>query len=155
MKKIITLLVLSFLLPILLACQTTPTTTEINFDLFQQIDRYQDIFTRREGTYLVYVYSDTCGACLQIKEEMATFGNTYTRKVIYFFNASKATDAQTYQQLYLTYIGQTQVQTPVILVVVDNTFDSTNQSLYYYAGVQAIRNITRDLQNNAYLPFQE
>lgn len=155
MKKLLTLLVLSFVLPILLACQTTTTTTEINFDLFQQIDRYQDIFTRREGTYLVYVYSDTCGACLQIKEEMATFGNTYTSKMIYFFNASKATDAQTYQQLYLTYIGQTQVQTPVILVVMDNTFDSTNQALYYYAGVSAIRNITRDLQNNAYLPFQE
>ncbi len=155
MKKLVSLLVLNLFLSLLLACQTTTTTTEISFDLFQQIDRYQDIFTRREGTYVVYVYSDTCGACLQIKEEMATFGDTYTAKVIYFFNASKATDAQTYQQLYLTYIGQTQVQTPVMLIVVDNTFDSTNQSLYYYAGVSAIRNITRDLLNNAYLPFQE
>lgn len=155
MKKVLCLLALSLFLPTLLACQTTTTTTAVNFDLFQQVDRYQDIFTRREGTYVVYVYSDTCGACLQIKEEMATFANTYTRKVIYFFNASKATDAQTYQQLYLTYIGQTQVQTPVLLVVVNNSFDSTNQALYYYAGIAAIRNITRDMQNNAYLPFQE
>ena len=140
----------------MIACQTTTTTSTYNgFDLFNQIDRYQDVFTRREGTYVVYVYSDTCSSCQNIKQEMFEFGSDYDQKAVYYFNVSKATDAQTYQQVFLQYMALSQVQTPAIIIVMNNTFDSTNMSLYYYVGIQSVRNIVRDLRYNAYAPFQK
>ncbi|MCK7488563.1 MAG: hypothetical protein MZU97_26015 [Bacillus subtilis] len=55
--------------------------------------------------------------------------------------------------MYLSAIGQAQVSTPVVLIVINNTFDKTNLSTYYFAGAQAVRNILDDIKNDAYAPF--
>jgi thiol-disulfide isomerase/thioredoxin len=154
MKKILFLLLLPIFAASLVACQEQTTTTTVNFELFEQIDRYQDVFTRREGTYLVYVYSDTCVNCQAIKQRVYDFANEYTGHTIYFFNAALATDAQTQQQAYIAKIGQTQVQTPSLVVVVDNDFDLTMLSNYYFMGAATVLNVLDDIQNGAYVPFQ-
>lgn len=155
MKKILSLFLIPLLFVFVLACQETTTTTTLNFDLFEQIDRYQDVFTRREGTYLVYVYSDSCVNCATIKERMHEFASTYEGHVIYFFNAALATDGASYQQSYLTKINQSQVQTPSLIVVVDNDFDLTDVSTYYFSGAQAVLNILDDIEYGVYAPFQD
>jgi hypothetical protein len=158
MKKLLTMILFGLVSVSLLACQTTTVTTTVNYDLFEQIDRYQDVFNRREGTYLVYVYSDTCVVCETIKTQVYNFADTYPETegghVIYFFNAAKATDSAANQSAYLSSIGQTQVSTPVLLVVIANNFDKTNLSTYYFAGAQAVSNILDDIENDAYAPFQ-
>lgn len=155
MKKLLSISLFVLAALSLVGCtQTTTTTTNINFDLFEQIDRYQDVFTRREGTYLVYVYSDTCVNCQPIKQRMYDFATNYEGHTLYFFNAAKATDAQAHQQTYLAKIGQTQVQTPSLVVVVANNIDMTALSSYLFFGAAAVVNVLDDIQNGAYIPFQ-
>lgn len=154
MKKLLSLSLFVLAALSLFGCAQTTTTSGINYDLFAQIDRYQDVFTRREGTYLVYVYSDTCVNCQTIKERLYDFATNYEGHVIYFFNAAKATDAQTQQQTYLAKIGQTQVQTPSLVVVRNNNLDLTALASYYFSGASAVVNVLDDIQNGAYVPFQ-
>jgi thiol-disulfide isomerase/thioredoxin len=158
MKKLFTMILFGLVSVSLFACQTTTATTTVNYDLFEQIARYQDVFNRREGTYLVYVYSDSCVVCETIKTQVYNFADTYpdgeTGHEIYFFNAAKATDSAANQAAYLLAVGQTQVSTPVLLVIIDNAFDKTNLSTYYFAGAQAVSNILEDIKNGAYAPFQ-
>jgi thiol-disulfide isomerase/thioredoxin len=154
MKKLCTLILLFFTSISFISCQQTTTTTSINFDLFKQITQFQSVFAKSEGTYLVYVYSDSCGACALVKQDVYDFASTYTQKPIYFFNVTFANDASEYRSLYLTYIAQNEVATPVILVVKDGAFDSTNQAVYYHAGVVAVRNILRDVKNGAFDLFK-
>lgn len=154
MKKSLLLFLLPLFALSLIGCREQTTTTTVNFELFEQIDRYQDVFTRREGTYLVYVYSDTCVNCQTIKQRLYDFASTYEGHTIYFFNAAKASDAQTQQQAYIAKIGQTQVQTPSLVVVVDNDFDLTALSSYYFMGASSVVNVLDDIENGAYVPFQ-
>jgi len=154
MKKFLLLFLLPLFALSLTGCREQTTTTTVNFELFEQIDRYQDVFTRREGTYLVYVYTDTCVNCQPIKQKLYDFASTYEGHTIYFFNAAKATDAQSQQSAYIAKIGQTQVQTPSLLVVVDNDFNLTVLSSYYFVGASSVVNVLDDILNGAYVPFQ-
>ncbi len=134
-----------------IGCNLTTTTSQIGLDYseFDSITDYSEVFNRREGDYIVYVYQTNCAACKSLKSDFLAFADTYTNKNIYFFNVgnlSESADSST----YLATIGQNSVQTPVLLVINNNSFDKTNVSRYLYAGESKIRAVMIDLQNGSF-----
>lgn len=135
-----------------IGCNLTATTTQVGLDYseFDSISDYTEVFNRREGNYLVYVYQTNCSACIRLKTDFLAFADTYSDKNIYFFNVgnlSESADSST----YLATIGQPSVQTPVLLVIKNNSFDKNNVSRYLYTGESKIRAVMTDLQNGSFL----
>ncbi len=149
-KKTLFLLLILVLTLSAFACNTTTTETALSYEDFEYFDRYQDAFNRREGTYLIYIYSTTCTVCATFKPEVIAFAAAYTDEVIYFFDSGAATDAATSQPAFLAAIGQASLQTPTLLLIKDGAFDLTNIDKYFFSGIPAIRNILNDLTNNSY-----
>ncbi len=148
-KKLMLISTLLLSLFTLLGCATTTTTDVLDYDDFDYVDDYNDVFNRSQGTYIVYVYASSCSVCAKIKADVLEFAEGYTDYPIYFFDAG-AVDT-TYQADYLNTIGQASVQTPTILIIKNNTFDKTNVSRYLFSGESKIRSLMTDLENDAFL----
>jgi len=150
LKKSLLSFLLIFTLFATLGCSDVTTTTKgLDYSDFDYITDYSEVFNRREGDYLVYIYQDNCAACIRLKTDFLNFANQYTDYNIYFYNVGTSSDT-TNQAQYLSIIGQTQVSTPVLLVVKNKSFDNTNVSRYYFAGETKIRAMMTDLQKDAY-----
>ena len=147
MKKILQPVLLLFLLFTFVGCNQT-TQYELNYDEFDYIEDYDEVFNRREGTYLVYVYSLTCAICQELKPTILNFADTYEDNMLYFFNVDKASPEL--RQAYLDKIGLSKLNTPVLLVIVDNDFDKTNLTNFYFDGKAKIPSIINDIQNGTY-----
>ncbi len=97
----------------------------------------------KEDQYLVYFYSDTCPACIEIKDDVSSFasGNNSDLK-LYYLDAANLRDGE-YEYLYNTYgiNGTPAMLTIVDGVVVDissgnleipDTFNQINNGTYTY-----------------------
>jgi len=147
-KKTLLLFSILFSLVALIGCGTQTTTEAVlDYDVFDYLSDYDEVFDRPAGTYLVYVYAASCQACARLKTDILEFASQYTDHVIYFFNAG-AVDS-TNQAPYLAAIGQTSVQTPTMLII-QGGFDLTNVSRYLFIGETRIRSLLTDLNNDAY-----
>ncbi len=155
MKKIIALLVAVTLGISLFGCSgdETTTTTGLNYEMFNYISDYDEIFDRREGDYLVYIYSDTCSICDTIKDTVLEFADTYTGHMIYFFEVTYATTELKTE--FLSYIGLNEILfgTPSLVIVKDNSFETTSFSNYFFAGATDIPRVLRDIENGTYNYF--
>lgn len=129
---------------------TTTTTAGLDYDMFFSITDYSQVFNRNQGTYIVYMYSDTCAHCVAIKSTVLEFADTNDDIVMYFFNVSTGTEAA--QTAFLTTVGLTTSNfgTPTLIVVVDNDFDLTSRSNFLFEGEIPITSILRDIENDAY-----
>ncbi len=148
-KTILSFLMIFTLFAILGCSETTTTSTGLDYSDFDYITDYSEVFNRREGDYLVYVYQTNCAACTRLKSEILNFANEYSDYNIYFYNVGANSDT-TNQASYLAMIGQTQVSTPVLLIIKNKSFDSTNVSRYYFAGEIKIKALMTDLEKDAY-----
>jgi len=155
MKKILTLVLSLFLGVTLYGCaeETTTTSTGLDYEMFDYISDYDEIFNRRQGTYLVYIYSPSCSVCQSIKETVLEFADTYTGHVIYFLDVTNATDTAESDFLERIGLDSTNFGTPSLVVVVDQDFDKTAFSHYFFAGATEIPAVLRDIQNGAYQYF--
>lgn len=155
MKKLLSLGVIAFLSFLLFGCSGDTTTTEgLSYDMFDYIEDYDEIFDRREGTYLVYIYSPTCTICIDIKSTVLEFADTYEKYNIYFLNADNATTALKTEFLNTIGLPETMYGTPALVLIKNNSFDKTALSLYYFAGAKEIPNILRDIKNGSYTYFK-
>ena len=129
---------------------TTTTTTGLDYDAFDYLTDYNQVFTRREGTYFVYFYSLTCSNCIKIKSSVLEFADTYSDYNTYFFNVDNGTD--TYKAEFLAAIGvsSTNFGTPSFLVVVNGSFDKTKLSNYFFSGATVIPALLRDIETGTY-----
>lgn len=153
MKKILTLVAFLAVTFALQACSNTTTettTTGLQYDMFDSITDYDEIFNRREGDYLVYLYQTDCVNCLAIKDTVLAFADTYTAHAMYFFNVGGLSSE--YEAAFLETVGETSSSfgTPTLIVVTNNSFDATAKSHYYFVGKLEIPAVLRDLKNNAY-----
>jgi hypothetical protein len=150
LKKPLVLITLLLNLFMFLGCSEKTTTTEYSLDYvdFDYISNYYEVFNRREGTYIVYVYSQSCVVCTELKADFLAFADSYTAYNVYFFDAGSVDT--TYQADYLSSIGQSNVKTPTLLIIKNGTFDKTAVSRYYFEGESRIRSIMLDLKNNVY-----
>jgi len=156
MKKIITAAFLTIFGFAFLGCSnvtTEVTTTGLDYEMFDYLSDYDEVFDRREGTYMVYFYSATCPNCIAIKDTVLEFANTYTRYNLYFFNVDNAT--ADLKAAFLTTIGvsSSKFGTPSLIIVKDSAFDKTAVSNYYFSGASEIPPALRDIQNGTYNHF--
>lgn len=150
MKKIGLVISMFFLGVALYACSTSTTTPEgLSYEDFNYIEAYSEIFDRREGTYLIYLYEPTCSNCNKIKTSVLTFASTYTAHPIYFFDVTGLAD-ETGEAAYLAKTGQAELIYPTLIVVIDNDFDLTNKTKYLYTGVSKIPLVLTDMKNGVY-----
>ena len=129
--------------------ETTTTVIGLDYTDFDSIVDYSEVFNRREGDYLVYVYQTSCAACIRLKSDFLDFADQYDDYNVYFFNVANVSESSD-SSTYLATIGQPSVQTPVLLVIKNKSFDTTNVSRYFYAGEAKIRAVMTDLQNDAF-----
>lgn len=155
MKKVMTMVLSLFLGVALYGCnsETTTTTTGLNYEMFDYIEDYDEIFDRRQGTYLVYIYSPSCTVCESIKDTVLEFADTYTAHEIYFLDVTNASSTAETEFLSLIGLSSTVFGTPSLVIVVDNDFDKTAFSHYFFAGGTEIPAVIRDIQNGAYQYF--
>ena len=96
-----------------------------------------DIFNREEEKYLVYFYSEECGYCNSIKEEILDYYETTTRKM--FFIDVVEDGNVVINHSFDSVIGVNDIEhlyirgTPSLLELENKTV------VNYYAGVQTIR----------------
>ncbi|MFA5007411.1 MAG: thioredoxin family protein [Candidatus Izemoplasmatales bacterium] len=133
----------------LVACQTATTTLGgPDYDDFDYIEDYDEVFNRREGTYIVYLYSESCYTCNSIKDEVLAFAGAYADRTIYFLNVDNAT--ATKETVFLTTLGKNEVGTPTLLLIKDSGFDKNASSRYFFTGSSPILSIINDLENGDY-----
>lgn len=132
----------------LLACEKTTITYGMDYDQFDYILDYDEIFSQENDIYFVYIYSPTCINCISIKSTVLEFANTYEEYHIYFLNVDNATSSL--QTEYLDKVGKTKVVTPVFLIIKNQDIDETNVSNYYFSGATQIPAILIDIQNGTY-----
>lgn len=148
-KRMLSLLLLILTAFVLVGCGTTTTTADtLNYEDFNYIESYSEVFTRREGSYLIYIYEPTCANCNKIKDTVLTFAADYTAHAIYFFDTTDVDD--TGLSAFLLKTGQASVDTPSLIIVIDNDFDTTNQSKYLYTGITKIPLALSDLKKGAF-----
>ncbi len=133
----------------LVACQEETTTTAgLDYGDFDYIEDYDEVFNRREGTYIVYLYSDSCFNCGEIKADILAFADSYTDRAMFFFNVDNATSDL--QNAFLTTLGRTQVGTPSLILIKDNGFSTTASSRYFFSGASSVLSILTDLEKGTY-----
>lgn len=144
------LVLLSF--PLLACGEATTTTTAdgLDYDDFEFIDYFYQIWNRSAsgGDYLVYLYSTDDTPCERLKDDILEFADTYSDHRIYFFDV---TDLTTSDQYFTTYFhdmtGLTSIPYPALLLIENRSFDKTKVSQYFFSGAGDIRSILYDLQN--------
>jgi len=51
-------------------------TKELDYDAFETISTFEETTTQPESDYLVYFYSDSCGYCATIKNDVLAFADS-------------------------------------------------------------------------------
>ncbi|MFA6649375.1 MAG: hypothetical protein WCS48_04710 [Candidatus Izemoplasmatales bacterium] len=154
-KSLLLLIIIPLSALALWACMATTseevTTSGLDYADFDTITAFDQIFIQDEGTYLVYLYSTNCSNCLSIKTEVLNFAMTYPYKTVFFFNVYgySETDPEVIQYLSDTKISDLLV--PSLLVIVNNEFDNTQMSKYYYEGTTRITNFLDDLEKGGFV----
>ena len=113
------------------------------FNTFNESLEVSNLTEMNESEYLVYFYSDTCPACIDIKDEVAAFANNNNAGIKLYYLDSYDVSNTDYQYLSDTYgIGGT----PAMLTIVDGVvvdvlsgnieipqvFDLINNGIYQY-----------------------
>lgn len=110
--------------------------TTIDYDSFDTVDDYSQIAYQDEDRYLVYWYTETCPACITIKQEVLDFADSNVEGIkVYFMDATKTTGTNNIAQM----TGTPSMLTVVNGVIVDlnsgsisipETFDDINDGTY-------------------------
>ena len=113
------------------------------FNTFNESLEVSNLTEMNESEYLVYFYSDTCPACIDIKDEVAAFANNNNAGIKLYYLDSHDVSSTDYQYLLDTYgVGGT----PAMLTIVDGVvvdvlsgnieipqvFDLINNGIYQY-----------------------
>lgn len=101
-----------------------------DYDSYTNITEYSGIFDYTNGgteelqDYVVYFYSTSCINCEYAKLDVLKAGNKINRGDDMFFiaNADEMTDTDTFLETFLDEIDLSQMQTPLLMVVVDGEF---------------------------------
>jgi hypothetical protein len=146
------MVLMSFLL---VGCTSTTTTTSLtdgtstlDYSDFDSLSDFNEVFNRRQSTYLVYVYSSYCTVCATIK--MKYFHLLLRLMTIRSILSMRISCGFRLQTRLLDAIGQSTAQTPVMIVVKDNDFDKNNINQYLFIGAIKIRSAMTDMLNGAY-----
>jgi thiol-disulfide isomerase/thioredoxin len=116
-----------------------------DYDDFDHISSFNNITDQSEDQYLVYYYSETCGYCNQIKNQVIKFADSNNQNIkVYMMDANEA--FSTSFPIYDPDTGAEMTGTPSLITVVDgqivhmapgyievtDTLESINAGTYNY-----------------------
>lgn len=89
-----------------------------DYEDFDHISSFYNITDQSEDEYLVYYYSETCGYCNQIKNQVISFATDNNRNIkVYMMDANEA--YSTSFPIYDPDTGDEMTGTPSLITVVD------------------------------------
>lgn len=90
------------------------TKETFEYDDFDQITAWGEIETQTEDKYLVYYYSESCGYCVRIKDDVLAFADENQADAkLYLMDAGQMTGTNPFP------VGDNRRGTPTLHVVVD------------------------------------
>lgn len=90
----------------------------LDYDSFEQVGDYSQIQLMEENQYLVYWYSETCPACINIKEAILEFADNNNAGIkVYFMDADKTSGSN-----YITQM----TGTPSLITIVNGVIVDLN-----------------------------
>ena len=134
MKKIISLVI-----PLLLLCscnanKSQPVTHNYH-ETKESLIPWSDVFSQTEADYLVYFYSESCGHCNEIKQDVISF---YLKELIDMYFV--CTDIEANFGPTKDLIGVDNIESFYIFGTPFLTRIADYQVTEYYVGAKAIRN---------------
>lgn len=101
--------------------------------------------------YVVYFYSDTCTNCSDIKIDVLRDGNRLNKDGEMFFvaNTGAMTDGDTELDNFLDSIGETELGTPMLLVVANGEFYGV------YLGSSDVTDAMNSIENGTFDAFND
>jgi len=125
-----------------------------NYGNYQAVEDYSVVFDMKDEAdqeildYVIYVYSNTCENCVNIKNDVLRIASKLNRgeDVFFLLNASNINGEN---DDFLETIEQTMILTPMLIVVKDG--------VYYekFTGSTAVLTVLESIQNDTYEPFNE
>lgn len=117
MKKYI-LILISILVLVLSACEPEPEPIELDYLDFSAhlITTYNDAEKNNDNKYVVYYYSESCGQCHTIKQDVLEFFEDFEILPFYILNIFRATDYFALEEF---------ISTPTVFVMSDDQISET------------------------------
>lgn len=113
--------------------------TKNNYSDFRRITDYSDVEEQDSELYGVYFYSETCGACISIKDETMQFGSNNVLNLELFMLDANIT---TGDRSAISLGGDGMNSTPTLLIYKDNVL------VNYYVGTNEITGFYDAVKNN-------
>jgi len=113
--------------------------TKNNYSDFRRITDYSDVDEQDSELYGVYFYSETCGACISIKDETMQFGSNNVLNLELFMLDANIT---TGDRSAISLRGDGMNSTPTLLIYKDNVL------VNYYVGTNEITGFYDAVKNN-------
>jgi len=155
--KVIMGIILSVFALVAVAFIYNAATQWKSYDNYTLITEYDGIFEYDNGgeealqDYVVYLYSDTCENCTNIKNDVLRIGNSLNRDEEFFFlaNVDTMTDADANLAAFLETIDLTSLGTPMIIIIANGEFNAV------YDGSTDVVNILETIQDGDYAALND
>ncbi len=152
--KTIVVIIVSVILIVAIAFIYDLTTSWKNYNSYTSVADYSDVFDLKDAdeveldNYVVYVYSTTCESCSSIRNDVLKMANKINSESEVFFLLNTA-DIEGESDDFLDTINQTQLLTPMLVVVVDGEFEEV-----FINSVNVV-NALESIEAGTYAPFNE
>lgn len=152
--KTIVVIIVSVILIVAVAFIYDSITRWKNYNSYTFVEDYKDAFVMKDddgnaiSDYVIYVYSNTCQNCTNIKSDVLRIGNRLNRGDDMFFLLN-VSSVKGDSGAFLTTIQQSQIATPMLVVVSGGTFTEI------VTGSSSVVSLLEQIRDGLYLPFNE
>lgn len=102
MRKVILLLITTLVLTLAACAPEVPVILDYSSFEEQLISSYNEATYEFENKYIVYYYSQNCGHCANVKDDILHFFDSFNTLPFYIFNISDANDVSDLEEFYGT-----------------------------------------------------
>jgi hypothetical protein len=152
--KTIVVIIVSVILIVAVAFIYDLTTSWNNYNNYDSVADYSEVFDLKDeeeveiDNYLVYVYSNTCESCASIQRDVLKIADKLNSDSEMFFLVNTS-DIEGESDDFLDTINQTQLLTPMLVVVVDGEFEEV------FIGSTNVVDAMESMEAGTYAPFNE
>lgn len=152
--KTIVVIIVSVIVIVAIAFIYDLTTSWNNYNNYDNVADYSEVFDLKDeeeveiDNYLVYVYSNTCESCASIKRDVLKIADKLNSDSDMFFLVNTS-DIEGESDDFLDTINQTQLLTPMLVVVVDGEFEEV------FIGSTNVVDAMESIEAGTYGPFNE
>lgn len=127
-----------FLTLIVLIIVFEASSEELKYSSFDEINNYDDIYSIDDQKFLLYFYSESCGACQNIKTSSLSFFKQYEDDLpVYMMDATRIKGSK---DILILPFGEELTSTPTLMVVENGIITE------FYIGTVEISNFYSSFQ---------